>query len=240
MMVKSLFMAAEIDKRYLGDALTSLEALTDLMYKEGRLYHSVLSGGTPRIEAFLEDYAYLGEALLQAYETTLDEKWLRLSEEIAEKATELYYRSGKWFFSRGEFPTEADISDTSYPASSAVITALLLKLGSLVDEKYTHTAFKTLEYNSIKIIKQPMWHATFVSAAIRYLKEDIVIKSLPNRLEEIRDLTYDYGYPYILFKSEARPDFLLCGRSSCFASCESAEELEAALKARCDTGTESS
>ncbi len=234
MMVKSLFIAAEIDSSYLKDAETSLNALLDLMYKEGVLYHSVLMGKEPKIEAFLEDYAYLCDALLQAYGTTLEERWLLLAHELAEKAKELFYESGKWYFSRGEFPTIADISDTSYPASSAVMTKVLLKLGMVLGGEYTDIAFKTLEYNSIKIVKQPMWHATFVSAAVNYLKEGFVIKSLPNRLSDIKNLSYELSYPYILFKSETEPDYLVCGRSSCFASCGSEEELKEFLKSITD------
>jgi len=219
MMAKSLFIAAEIESRYLTDAEASLNALLDLMYKEGRLYHSVLMSKEPKIEAFLEDYAYLCDALLQAYEATFEERWLLLAQELAEKAKDLYYDSGRWYFSRGEFPTIADISDTSYPASSAVMTKVLLKLGMLLGGGYTDIAFKTLEYNSIKIVKQPIWHATFVSAALSYLKEGFVIKSLPNRLADIKELPYRVGHPYILFKSETEPEYLVCGRRSCFASC---------------------
>ncbi len=230
MMVKSLFIAAEIDSSYLEEAEASLRALLDLMYKDGVLYHSVLIKREPKIEAFLEDYAYLCDALLQAYGTTLEERWLLLAQELAEKAIALYYKGGKWYFSRGEFPTIADISDTGYPASSAVMTKVLLKLGMLLGGAYTDIAFKTLEYNSIKILKQPIWHATFVSAAVNYLKEGFVIKSLPNRLAEIRNLSYELRYPYILLKSKTEPNYLVCGRSSCFASCRNEKELKEFLK----------
>ena len=230
MMVKSLFIAAEIDDAYLEEAEASLRALLNLMYKDGVLYHSVLIKREPKIEAFLEDYAYLCDALLQAYGTTLEERWLLLAQELAEKAIALYYKGGKWYFSRGEFPTIADISDTGYPASSAVMTKVLLKLGMLLGSAYTDIVFKTLEYNSIKILKQPIWHATFVSAAVNYLKEGFVIKSLPNRLAEIRNLSYELPYPYILLKSETEPNYLVCGRSSCFASCRNEKELKEFLK----------
>ncbi len=230
MMVKSLFIAAEIDSSYLEEAEASLRALLDLMYKDGVLYHSVLIKREPKIEAFLEDYAYLCDALLQAYGTTLEERWLLLAQKLAEKAIALYYKGGKWYFSRGEFPTIADISDTGYPASSAVMTKVLLKLGMLLGSAYTDIVFKTLEYNSIKILKQPIWHATFVSAAVNYLKEGFVIKSLPNRLAEIRNLSYELPYPYILLKSETEPNYLVCGRSSCFASCRNEKELKEFLK----------
>ncbi len=229
MMIKSLFIASEIEKERLKYAVESLEALLELMYIDGVLHHSTLAGNRPKIEAFLEDFAYLCDALLQAYQTTLDEKWLSMAHELAQKAIELFYEDGKWYFSRGEFPTEADISDTGYPASSAVMTNVLFTLASLAGEDFDQKAFKTLEYNSIKIVKQPMWHATFVRAALRYIHEDIVVKSLPNRLEKVRSLIQTTTYPYILLKSEIVPEFVVCNRHSCFAACKSEEELEKAL-----------
>ena len=229
MMIKSLFLAAEIDETYLPDALASLKALLELMYKEDTLYHSTLVDSAPKIEAFLEDYAYLCDALLQAYRVTLDDVWLQKAEALAKRAESLFYEEGKWFFSRGEFPTQADISDAGYPASCAVMTNALLTLGSLLGGDFTETAFRTLEYNSIKIVKQPMWHATFVTAALRYLKKDAVVKSLPNRLADAKETIQSVSYPYILLKSEVVPEYLLCNYNSCFASCRTLEELKEAL-----------
>ncbi len=230
MMIKSLFIASEIEKERLQYAVESLEALLELMYVDGVLHHSTLAGNRPKIEAFLEDFAYLCDALLQAYQTTLDEKWLSMAHELAQKAIELFYEDGKWYFSRGEFPTEADISDTGYPASSAVMTNVLFTLASLVGEDFDQKAFKTLEYNSIKIVKQPMWHATFVRAALRYIHEDIVVKSLPNRLEKAKETLLEAKFPFKLIKSEITPEYLLCNRHSCFAACKSVDELREVLQ----------
>ncbi len=230
MMIKALFMAAHTDQRHLEPATHSLNRLLKSMYRDGILYHSALIGSEPKIEAFLEDYAYLCDALLQAYRTTLDESWLELADKLAGKAERLFYEEGKWYFSRGEFPTEADISDTSYPASSAIMTNVLLTLGSLHDESRIETAFRTLEYNSIKIVKQPIWRSAIVTAALRYLKEDLVVKSLPNRLADAKEVIDRARYPYTLLKSEVLPEYLLCNRHSCFASCATLEELEESLK----------
>ncbi|BDY12234.1 hypothetical protein HCR_05460 [Hydrogenimonas cancrithermarum] len=230
MMIKSLFIAADIDDRHLGDAIGSMNALLELMQKGDTLYHSVLIHKTPTIEAFLEDYAYLCDALLQAYHTTLDETWLLKAQKLAEHAVDRFYENGEWYFSRNEFPTVADISDTSYPSSAAVMTKVLLTLGSLLEPRYREIAFKTMEYNSIKIVKYPLWHATFVTAALRYIKEDIVVKSLPNRLMDAKTALQDISYPYILLKPEIEPDYMVCNQHSCFANCKSMEELKEALK----------
>ncbi|WP_457594885.1 thioredoxin domain-containing protein [Hydrogenimonas sp.] len=226
MMAKSLFLAAEEDERHLHDAIETLTALSERMWPgEKRLYHSALMGKAPVIEAFLEDYAYLADAMLQAYRTTLEEAWLRRAQRLADIALERFYERGKWLFSRGEFTTESEITDGSYPSSAAVMTGVLLTLGSLVDPRYAQTAFKTLEYYSLKIARHPIYHPAFTAAAIRYLTEDIVIKSLPNRLKEAQRALKSVRFPYLLYKSEIDPAFTLCRRQSCFARCDGIREV---------------
>ena len=231
MMVKTLFLAAEIDDRYLKEAYDSLSALRETMVIDGNLYHSALIHKTPRIEAFLEDYAFLCDALLTAYETTLEERYLAEAQKWAEVAIDRYYDGGRWYFSRGEFPVEAEIGDTSYPSSAAVMTEVLLSLGALLEERYAEIAFKTMEYYSYKIARYPIYHPTFTRAAIRHLKEDLVVKALPNLLEEARSLVRDARYPFVLLKSEISPEFLVCTRRSCFAAAKSPEELAESLAA---------
>ena len=107
MMITSLFKAARVDARYLKPAMKSLQKLLDTMYVNSQLFHSTLIGEKPKIHAFLEDYAYLGEALIEAYESTLDETYLIVAQKLTNAAIEKYYKNGIWKFSRGEFETEA-------------------------------------------------------------------------------------------------------------------------------------
>jgi uncharacterized protein YyaL (SSP411 family) len=230
MMAKALFMAAEIDERYLIDAVRTMDALLATMAKEGTLYHSALAGKSPTVEGFLEDYAYLCDALLAAYTATLDEIWLLRAQKIANDAIERFYDAGRWYFSRGEFVTEADIADTSYPASGAVMTGALLTLGTLLEEPaYLDIAFKSLELASYKIMRTPLYHPAFTEAALRWLHEDVVVKSLPDRLAVARSLLWEAPYPWILPKSAVGPDYLVCNRHSCFAAAKTPEALRSEL-----------
>ena len=230
MMIKSLFMASEINECYLTNAKESLQTLLNLMFRDNVLYHSVLIDKTPTIEAFLEDYAYLCDALLQAYQTTLDETWLVTAQKIAEQAIDRFYEGGKWYFSKGEFPTEADLSDSSYPSSAAVMTNALLTLGALLDSRYRDIAYKSMEYSSIKIVKYPVWHATFVTSVIRYLKEDVVIKSTLSNLSKLKPVMRNFYYPYILLKTDSNNDYLVCNQHSCFANTSNLNDLLDTLK----------
>jgi len=233
MMIKSLFIASKTNERYLKNAKDSLQALLDLMFRDNILYHTVIIDKTPKIEAFLEDYAYLCDTLLQAYQTTLNKNYLITAQKIAEQAIDKFYEDGKWYFSKGEFPTEADISDSSYPSSAAVMTNSLLILGVLLNSRYKEIAFKSIEYSSIKIVKYPIWHSTFVKAVIRYLKENIVIKSTLSNLNKLKPIIHNFYYPYILLKTDNSSNYLVCNQHSCFANTSNINELLDILKSNC-------
>ncbi|MEA3418135.1 MAG: thioredoxin domain-containing protein [Campylobacterota bacterium] len=216
MMIKSLFKASRIDSKYLKPAMRSLDALMDTMYINSELYHSTLIGKEPKIKAFLEDYAYLCDTLIEAYESTLNEIYLVIAVKLANVAIEKYYEHGKWKFSRGEFETDADIYDTSYPSSIAAMISVLYSISSLVDPIYKKFVFKTLEIYSYDIMRQPISTPRISKVAIRYLKDDIIIKAKENALRDhITDLDM-ISYPFTYLKSDGNDGFMLCNSNSCF------------------------
>ncbi len=226
MMIEGLFLAGLENPRHLDQARQSLDALLATMWPdETDLYHSTLIGKAPKIEAFLEDYAYLASALIRAYETTLEEDWLQKAQKVAEIAITRFYEGGEWYFSRGEFPTQADLGDGSYPSSAAVMVRVLQDLGDLVDAKYHAISFKSIEFASLKIARYPVYHPAFTDDTIRHLKEAWVVKGLPPMLKKVREKLSPPPHPWILYKNEIRPDLIACNCRSCFAQGKSAEEL---------------
>ncbi len=230
MMISALFTLAEIDEHYLEKATLHLERLLETMYVDGKLYHSALIHKTPKIEAFLEDYAYLGRALVKAYMSTFDEQYLIVAQQLANTALTNYYEEGRWYFSKGEFVTEADISDNSYPGSVGLMVDLLLSLGTVVDSKYRHFAFKSLEYYSKKLTKTPIYFPYLLDQTFRYLNEDRIIKGKKERLaNNIRTLSH-IQYPYTMRYASSEADgFMICGVQSCFAQTEDAAEINALI-----------
>lgn len=230
MMIKSLFLMGTVEPTYLQSAEASLEALLTKMLIKGKLHHSALVNGEAKIDAFLEDYAYLCDALITANQTTLETSYLESARKLADRALEIFYEEGKWFFSRGEFPTEAEIADTSYPASSAMMVSVLLRLGALADEKYRTLADKSLQYYSPKTMQYPLYHALFAQNVIRYLKEEVVVKAKKEALETARATLSSATHPYLLKKvDDASESFQVCNQHSCFANAYTAEALSEAI-----------
>ena len=216
MMITSLFQAGRVEKKYLKQAKRSLDSLLESMYINAQLFHSTLIGKTPKIHAFLEDYAYLGEALIEAYESTLDETYLIIATKLANNAIEKYYKHGKWKFSRGEFETDADIYDSSYPSSVSTMLSLLYSLSSLVDIVYKKFVFRTLEIHSYDVMRQPISTPKMSQMVIRYLKDDIIIKARKDLLEAHIPQLDTITYPFTFFKNDTNDGFMLCNSNSCF------------------------
>ena len=216
MMIKSLFIASRVDNAYRQPAIKSLDALLESMYINSELFHSTLIGKKPKIKAFLEDYAYLADVLIEAYESTLDETYLITATKLTNAAIEKYFVQGKWKFSRGEFETNADIYDSSYPSSVATMLSVLYSISSLVDVVYKKFVFKTLEIYSYDIMRQPISTPRMSRMVIRYLKDDIIIKAKENTLKtHIKDLD-SLPHPFSLLKNDTNDGFMLCNSNSCF------------------------
>ena len=222
MMIKALFELSIYDKRFLNQAILSLDTLLDKMHQE-QLMHCALVDKPAKIEAFLEDYAYLGLALITAYEVTAVQKYLHEAEVLACKAQELFYDEGSWYFSRGEFETLADAKDASYPSAVSVMIDLLQSLGSLRDKIYREMAQESLENYVNEMMKEAIYYPSMVNQSMRYLQEDIIVK-VPQGTS-ISDIKNLVQAPYTKTFYHMASDFLLCNNHSCFANAHDLESL---------------
>ncbi len=172
MMIKALFALGQINAKYRSRAIDNLDALVKTLYIDDKLYHTTLIHKEPKVGAFLEDYAFLAQALISAYKSTQNEIYLIDAQKFTNSALEKFYKNGIWNFSSGEFTTKADIYDNTYTSAVSVMTDVMLSLGTLLDDdKYTHFAFKTMEYNSYELGRKPVHSPMMLTQMLRYLKD---------------------------------------------------------------------
>ncbi len=230
MMINAMFKLGTIDKKYTKRALKHLDKLLETMFLDGILYHTTLIHKKPKVVAFLEDYAFIAQALLSAYKYTQEEIYLIHAHRFANKALEEFYDKGVWNFSVGEFVTQAEITDNTYTSSLSVMIDVLLTLGTLLeDEKYTSFAFKTIEYNSYELGRKPIYSPFMLIQALRYIKGDKIIKT---KIENIKNSAYELAklnYPFILYKANSKESFMICGERSCFAHTHNAQEINSLI-----------
>jgi len=226
MMINSLFLLGSIDTKYKQRAIKSLDALLKSMFLNDTLYHTTLIHKTPKVEAFLEDYAFLSQALISAYKYTQDELYLIHAQRFTNKALEEFYEKGVWNFSAGEFETKAETSDNTYTSSVSIMVDVLLSLGTLLeDNKYTHFAFKTMEYNSYEMGRKPIYFPYMLTQMFRYLKGDRIIKINKNNFDNSLYQLSKLNYPYLLYKLSNEDGFMICGDKSCFSNTKDINEL---------------
>jgi len=102
----------------------------------------------------------------------------------------------------------------------------MFSLGILLnDEKYSHFAFKTLEYNSYELGRRPVLYPKMLEQVLRYTNGDRVIKSMQDKLNENILQLSGLDYPFVLLKSDTTQEYLVCGEKSCFASTMDIQEL---------------
>ena len=225
MMIRSLFVLGSFDEKYKTQAIKSLDALLEALYKDGVLYHATFIHKEPKVEAFLEDYAFLAAALLEAFDKTQDEIYLIKAQTFANSALEKFYDNGAWNFSVGEFETQEDIADATYTSSVNVMLGVLLKLTTLLeDDKYRHFAFKTMEYNSYNLGRKPVFYPTMLVEMLRYLRGNAVVKSSISNLENQK--LAKLKYPFVLLRANESEEFMVCGERSCFANTKNIDEVE--------------
>ena len=227
MMISALFKLGAIDAKYTQRARVHLDKLLETMFLEGTLYHTTLIHKVPKVTAFLEDYAFLAQALLLAYKYTQEEIYLIHAHRLANRALEEFYDKGVWNFSVGEFTTQAETTDNTYTSSLSIMIDVLLTLGTLLeDEKYTHFAFKTMEYNSYELGRKPIYSPYMLTQALRYLKGDRIIKASLANLEHNSYSLAKLSYPFVLYKAASDDGFMICGEKSCFANTNDVVEIE--------------
>jgi uncharacterized protein len=124
--------------------------LDDLRDERGRLLRSY-NDGRAKIDAYLEDHAFLLEAMLVLFETTCDDRWFTEATELADELIERFSdpeRGG--FFSTASdhealIARRKDLEDSPIPAGASSAAAGLLRLAQLTgDERYERHAVSVL------------------------------------------------------------------------------------------------
>jgi uncharacterized protein YyaL (SSP411 family) len=139
------------DERYLQAARGCLEfLLTTMRDGEGRLLRT-FNDDRAKIPAFLEDHAFLIEALVMMFESTCEEHWLEHATALADETIERFAdREHGGFFSTavdGEelIARRKDLEDSPIPSGSSSAALGLLRLAQLTGrEEYERRAVSVL------------------------------------------------------------------------------------------------
>ncbi len=248
---------------FIEAAIRNAEFLTSVMAEERvgmtRLFRTCRNGAA-RLNGYLEDYSFLAEALLDLYETTLDQRWL-------DKVIRLVDSMNMWFKDPrdGSFYTTStdhealihrmkDWDDNAIPCGNSVAFSVLLRLSALRGDVSVPTAIaKTLRPLAEAISQQPYGFGRMlgvldrcasgsVEIALRGEASHPVMRQMLSAIHRIycKDLVVAAGEvderddDLPLLKSRPAvnglPTAYVCVNQTCSLPISSAEELERTLR----------
>jgi uncharacterized protein len=152
-------------------AVRNAEFLLRELRTDGRL-HRTWRDGVARIDAFLEDYALLADALLSLYETTFDARWIREACALSDRMLELFWDDAEGAFYDAATGDETllmrprNVDDNATPSGNSAATLLLLRLSVFTGEpRYERIAVRVLQSMGQLLERAPLAFGHMLAAA---------------------------------------------------------------------------
>jgi len=227
LMASALFEAGNVDIKYPKLAIKLVDNILQKMQEEGVLFHQRLAGKELKVKGMLEDYAFLSDALIRAFEYSQDERYLNKAILLANIAMRKFYIDGVWYLSDTDFKSIAPLEDASYESAQVVMIKDLFALSLLSgDIKLYEKADLMLSHIASKIKNYPSAYPEAIKLVIMAKKAQIDLKGPKDRLGELRALRKEINYPYMYILQSDIDTLQACSDKQCFAFSKDAKELK--------------
>lgn len=126
------------EERFLSSALKNIKFIQQSLM-EGNTINRSFKGKKSSTEGFLEDYAFVIQALIKLYEADFNEAWINQAKELTEYVLENFYdkKESYFFFTSAQaeklITRKKEIFDNVIPSSNGVMVQNLHHLGTLLD-----------------------------------------------------------------------------------------------------------
>jgi len=193
LMISAFAQAAAVlgDKKYAELASRAAGfVLSKMRQPDGKLYRTSLAEGPAKLNAYLEDYAFMIEGLLQLAQTTWEQRWLDAAIELSEIMIAEFWdvdQGGFYFVGQDHEPLimrEKEANDNATPSGNSMAITALLRLGRLTGStKYLEYAEKALKLFAAQMGQQPMAYGQMLCALDDWLGpvEELVV--FPGQVE---------------------------------------------------------
>ncbi len=242
LMIKGMTVAAFIfhDDRYLESAEKALEFISRRLYSDGKLL-ATYREDKAHLNAYLDDYAFLIDAILSFLQCRQDRKWLDIAVELADQLLDSFEdkEHGGFFFTSHDheklIQRSKSFMDDALPSGNGVAASVLGKLGHLLGHAHYLKASESAllaAWSSIK--RYPSAHNTLLHALDEHIapaKSVILIgeaESVVVWLEKYRQTCNPFNHLMILpknvaelpgilkeYKTEKSPVAYICEGHSC-------------------------
>ena len=180
--------------------------LANMRNEDGQLLRT-WRGGTAKLQAYLDDYAFLVEAMLDMYFVSRDEKWLRAARRLTDDQVRMFHdeNAGGFFFTAHDheelLARTKNAWDSVLPSGNSVSVRNLIRLASLTGESsYRDHAAKTLELFAPQMSRNPRGTSNLALALNEFLDN----KDYRSLTEKIRqDGAVAQATPYLTTESNS-------------------------------------
>ncbi len=156
-------------------ALRAIDFVRSHLWREGRLL-AAYKDGRSRFPAYLDDYAFLLDGVLESLQTRWRSEDLQFARELAETLLEHFQdeAAGGFYFTADDHEAlihrSKTFADEALPAGNAVAAQALVKLGVLLGEgRYIEAAAHTLRAGWLALERVPHAHAALLLALEQYV-----------------------------------------------------------------------
>jgi len=257
LMIRGMAVAARVLGRadLEGSATRALDFLRATLWRDGRLLATYMEGRA-HLNAYLDDYVYLADAILELQQLRFRADELAFATELVEVVLKHFADTagGGFYFTSDDHETlihrSKVFADDATPAGNGIAARVLLRLGHLLGEpRYISAAEGTLRAAWPALEKYPHGHVSLLGALEELLvpPESIILRGEERTIEGWRaELARRYaphrlllaipadaaGLPPALAGKTPRagPVAYLCQGSSCSAPIDSLDELVEQLR----------
>jgi uncharacterized protein YyaL (SSP411 family) len=243
------------EPRYAEAAIGAADFVWEQMRgRDGRLLRS-FNGGEARIGAYLEDHAFLLEAMLSLYEASFDERFFVRARELGEQILERFHdeRRGGFFVTASDaeplIARRKDLEDSPIPSGSSSAALGLLRLAALSGEsRYEDAALGAIRLASEPASRYPVAFGHLLCALDLHTAGAREVALLGPSLDELLAVVRERYRPHIVLAGaehpqadtavallegraalEGRATAYVCERFACQAPVQEAARLRAQL-----------
>ena len=187
------------DPEYLEIAKKNAEFILSELQRDRRLLRT-WKNGKAKLNAYLEDYANVADALIELYQVSGEIRYLQEAKRLADVMIDEFWdeENGGFFFTASGHEQlivrNKDYYDNATPSGNSVAADVLLKLSKFfADEKYERFAATVLRLVATQISRYPQGFGRSLSALEFYLggsKEIVIVGEKENELARAAGLAY--------------------------------------------------
>ena len=232
------------EESFLEKAIENAQFIQNNLAEAGKLNRNYKAGNSS-INAFLDDYAFLIDALVHLYQVSFDPSWLEQAQLHLAYVREHFYdsQSGMFFYTSDEDPLmvkrHIEVQDDVIPGSNSTLAQNLYTLGILLQEpQYLDISRQMLSNSKASFLQSPDWHAgwgqLFLGQSFPYYEIAITGKDALNFRKKLDEKYYplsmyagadkESDLPILKDRFQDTPTFYICRENVCQLPVSSPEE----------------